>query len=67
MKERTDNSNVDLFSLAFKNDEAEWEGQRYSLTAVTEMVGILDQFVGVVDAVSFSVLILLFLIRNNFV
>ncbi len=62
MKERTDNSNVDLFSLAFKNDEAEWEGQRYSLTAVTEMVGILDQFVGVVDAVSFSVLILLFLI-----
>ncbi len=62
MKARSDNSEIDIFSLAFKNDDVEWEGQRYILTAVTEMVGILDQFVGVVNAVSFIVLILLFLI-----
>lgn len=62
MKPRSNNSDVDIFSLAFKDDDVEWEGQRYTLTAVTEMVGILDQFVGVVDGVSFGVLILLFLI-----
>lgn len=62
MKARSDNSEIDLFSLAFKNEDVEWEGQRYILTAVTEMVGILDQFVGVVNAISVVVLILLFLI-----
>jgi len=62
MKARNDNSDIDLFSLAFKNEDVEWDGQRYSLTAVTEMVGILDQFVGVVNAISFGVLLLLFLI-----
>lgn len=62
MKPRSDTSNIDIFSLAFKDEDVEWEGQRYVLKAVTEMVGILDQFVGVVDAISVVVLIMLFLI-----
>ena len=63
MQERsTGMDDVDIFSLAFSMQEEEWSGQRYSLQAVTEMVGVLDQFVGVVDAISLVVLLLLFLI-----
>lgn len=62
MRERRDTSDVDFMSFAFKNEDTEWDGQRYSLMTVTEMVGFLDQLVGIVNGVSFTVLILLFLI-----
>lgn len=62
MRERRDTSNVDIFSLAFSNKEKEWDGQRYTLSTVTEMVGIMDQFVGVVQGISIGVLVLLFII-----
>ena len=49
-------------SFAMKKEADDWVGQRYSLMTVTEMVGFLDQLVGIVDNISLVVLILLFLI-----
>lgn len=62
MAERRDTSDIDFMSFAFKNEDTEWNGQRYRLMTVIELVGFLDQLVGIVDGVSIVVLILLFLI-----
>lgn len=62
MKKRTSSENMDFMSYAFKNEDEEWFGQRYNLMTVTEIVGFMDQLVGIVNIISISVLILLFLI-----
>ena len=49
-------------SFAVKKESDDWDGQRYSLMTVTEMVGFLDQVVGAVDKISAVILVLLFLI-----